>query len=216
MAIALDSWIAAQRAQIVTNWQQWGTPPAVAIEHMDVLGASYGGHEGRNSGWAGLRSIPGAEAMVQQTGPLASLWVNPASDRYPEYFRLFLREQGVDASALTGAYDVDHLYNRERAINFGYRLVRLFPVKPTPNRSHGAGYEKAMTQADIGRSAKVMKLMDEVSAMKFFGLRSPSIRAAPTPEQLAHMHIMASLFGLSVAQIQQGVTNLMARAHRRR
>ena len=214
MSGTLDQWIAAQRQAIVAHWQQWGVPPAVAIEGPHVLGPLYGGPEGRASLWSDLAGPRVGAAKVQRTGAVTSLWVDPARDDYVELFRHFLQTVcGVDAVRLTEHHDVDHMYNRERARNFGYRLVRMFPIGKSPNRSHGAGYEKAMTASDLGRRRKVMKLMDEVSTMKFFGIASPSAHRQLTPAQQAHIASMATTFDLAVEQIEGGVNNLMGRAH---
>lgn len=212
----LEHWIATQRSAIVANWREWDVPPAVAIEGTHVLGPNYGGPEGRASHWSPLAGAKPGIAAVQRTGSVVSLWITPASDSYVDLFRTFLSSVcDIDDSRLTTDYDVDHMYNRERARNFGYGFVRMFPILKSANRSHGAGYEKAITSADSGRKRKVMKLMDEVSTMKFFGIASPSSRRALTPVQQAHLGNMASTFGLSIEEIETGVSNLMGRAQGR-
>lgn len=212
--MTLDGWIAEQRAAIVANWRLWAVPPAVAIEGTHLLGPGYGGPEGRATVWQPLADADPRSAMVQRTGAVVSLWVDPRKAAYVDLFRQFLTHHRVEAEQLTDRYDVDHMYNRERAINFGYVLVRMFPIAKGANRSHGAGYEKAMTASDIGRRRKVMKLMDEVSAMKFFGVPSPSKRGGLSPGQQAHVGTMAALFDLTAEQIEQGMNGLMRRAHR--
>lgn len=215
MKANLENWIGAQRQAIIANWQQWDVPPVVAIEGTHVLGARSGGPEGRVSQWMDLPGVDAQRARIQQTGLVRSLWVDPADNGYVDIFRRFLDRYQVDSATLTARFDVDHMYNRERACNFGYRLVRMFPIIKSANRSHGAGYEKAMTASDLGRRRKIMKLMDEVSAMKFFGIGSPSSRTGLSVQQRAHVADMAKTFELSIEQIESGIQNLMERAHRR-
>ena len=213
----LDSWIAAQRASMVANWRSWGVPPVVAIEGQHVLAGAMGGPEGQATSWLPLANVDPQSALVQQAGTVLSLWVDPKKNNYVDLFERFLGSHcGIDGDGLTASYDVDHMSTRERAINFGSTLVRMFPIPKGPNRSHGAGYEKAMTASDIGRRRKIMKLMDEVSTMKFFGIGSPSATRGLTDSQRAHMGAMAGTFGLSPEQIEEGVNNLMGRAHGRK
>jgi hypothetical protein len=212
----LGGWVAAQRDAIVANWRRWDVPPIVAIEGPHVVGTTYGGPEGRATSWVPLGNTPSNVAMIQLTGAVTSLWVDPAKNNYVDLFRKFLKDHcHVDDSQLTKDFDVDHMYNRERAKNFGYGFVRMFPIRKGPNRSHGAGFEKAMTASDIGRRRKVMKLMDEVSTMKFFGILSPSSSKGFSAVQRAHMRTMADLFDLTIEQIEEGVNGLMQRAHRK-
>lgn len=212
----LDAFLAAQRQAMVTNWKDWGVPPVVAIESLTVFGKGLGGPEGRATTWHNLTGT-GTGAMIQRTtGGVQSLWVDPALTNYVDLFRTFLSDHAkVDASALSVNHDVDHLYNAARARNFGYKLVRLFPIPYRINRSHGAGYEKAMTDSDIGRHRKPMKLMDEVSTMKFFGIKSPRKSGKLTAAQKQHMERMAKAFDLPVEAITGGAKGLMDRAHKR-
>lgn len=210
----LDNWITIQRNAIIANWRGWGIPPAVAIEGVHVLGLNYGGPEGRATKWLPVAGYDPSVAIMQITGLVKSLWVDPRRNNYVEIFRKFLSEHcRVDPGELTKNHDVDHMYNRERAVNFGYAFVRMFPIPASANRSHGAGYEKAMTESDIGRGRKVMKLMDEVSTMKFLGILSPSTRRGLSKEQREHVKAMADLFDLTVEQIEDGIDSLMSRAH---
>lgn len=215
MSDKLLNLINAERQKILTNWQRWDVPPVVAIENTSVLGPTYGGYEGRATHWIPLGKVSATAAMVQVVGDLKSLWVDPKSSSYVEYYRTFLADLfDVDATDLTKNFDIDHMYNRERAINFGYSYVRMFPIVKSANRSHGAGYEKAMTESDIGRRRKIMKLLDEVSTMKFFGVPSPRKSAALTGVQQTHADNMAKMFDLSKEQIEEGISSLMARANR--
>lgn len=214
MQSGLENWITIQRNAIIANWREWGIPPAVAIEGTHVLGLGQGGPEGRATKWLPMVGYDSSIAMVQVSGLVKSLWVDPRRNNYVEIFRKFLSEYcGVDPVDLTKRHDVDHMYNRERAVNFGYSFVRMFPIPVGANRSHGAGYEKAMTESDVGRRRKVMKLMDEVSTMKFLGILSPSTRRKFSIQQREHVKAMADLFDLSVDQIEDGINNLMGRAH---
>lgn len=212
----LEAWITAQRRAMIANWKKWDVPPVVAIDGTHVLGATYGGPEGRATQWLSLDSACGGAMIQRSEGGVQSLWVDPAREDYVDLFRTFLAEHArVDHRDLSVRYDVDHLYNAARARNFGYKLVRLFPILSAINRSHGAGYEKAMTASDIGRRRKVMKLMDEVSTMKFFGLKSPRKSGTLTADQRAHLERMAQEFGLPPGAATDGAAGLMDRAHRR-
>ena len=91
---------------------------------------------------------------------------------------------------------VDHLYNRARALNYGLQYVRLALVRHAVNRSHGAAYEKDITKNEAGREKKDMKLMDEITSMKYFGFLSP-LRDDPLEAEVdAYAAFAAAKLGL--------------------
>ena len=211
MATSLDRWITVQREALMAYARRWGAPP-VALMNMASL-ANLARADGTGGAWTPLPGVDAGSAMAFRTEAEASLWVDPRSDSYVRYFRKFLETLcGVDASALTTTYDIDHLYNRERAINFGYAYVRMFPVRIGANRSHGAGYEKAITEADLGRRAKLMKLMDTVSMLKLNNALSPRVGGAFTPEQQEVIAKVAAALGISVREVEAEIDAMMSRA----
>ncbi|MDJ0643785.1 MAG: hypothetical protein QNJ15_13305 [Erythrobacter sp.] len=211
----LPVFISAQRQAMVANWKKWDVSPMVAFKNLGIFDPSLSGSEVRATSWQPLGKT---SAVIQRThGGVLSLWVDPAADNYVDQFRKFLTEHAkVDDSDLTKQHDVDHLFNRERAIKLGYKFVRLFPVPYRVNRSHGAGYEKAMTAAASAKNPKQMKLMDEVSIMKFFGFKSPRKSGKLSKDQDQHLRNMAKTHGLPEELIFGGVENLMDRAHQRK
>ena len=209
----LSTFIASQRQAMVANSKRWNMfPPLVALKSLAVLGPSLQGDEVRASTWKPLGKT---NAVVQRTqGGVISLWVDPAADNYVDQFRKFLTEHAkVDDSDLTKQHDVDHLFNRERAIKLGYNLVRLFPVPYRVNRSHGAGYEKAMTGSPQSSGRKSVKLMDEISYMKFFGIKSPSKSGKLTKAHEQHLRNVSKTYELPEDAIFEGAKNLVNRAH---
>jgi hypothetical protein len=154
--------------------------------------------------------------MAFCAGEEISLWVNPRSDSYVRYCRSFLTSLcQVDASRLTERYDVDHLYNRERAIQFGYAYVRMFPVLLEANRSHGGGYEAAITKADVGRHVKTMRLMDTVSMLKLHSAHSPRVGGQFSAAQQATIAQIALALEIGAAEVEREIDAMMARAYAR-
>lgn len=211
MSSPLDLWIARQRDALMAYARRHGAPPVAlqtiaSLQPLAILDNDPGT-------WTPLPGARPASAMAWRSQKQASLWVNPRSSNYVEYFRTFLTGLcGVDASGLTATYDVDHLYNRERAINFGYAYVRMFPVRLEANRSHGAGYEKAITDADLGRKAKLMKLMDTVSMLKLHNALSPRVGGSFTPDQQQAIRQVAEALRITVREVEAEIDNMMARA----
>lgn len=211
MSTPLESWIAQQREALMTYAQRWGAPPVAVLSmaDLDLLGRS----DGTGGAWTPLPRVKPASAMAFRSATQASLWVNPRSESYVNYFRIFLTTLcGVDASMLTVTHDIDHLYNRERAINFGYAYVRMFPVRLDANRSHGAGYEKAITEADLGRGTKTMKLMDTVSMLKLHDALSPRVGGSFTAQQQEAIRQIAEALHITVREVEAEIDAMMARA----
>jgi hypothetical protein len=76
------------------------------------------------------------------------LWVATNNDSYrAEYLTFLNATYGLGLSSIPKPYDVDHLYNQTRAKGYGLKYLRLALVGYTPNRSHGAAYEKDLTSA---------------------------------------------------------------------
>ena len=165
-----------------------------------------------------IRPFPGADparGFVQLCPSLDSafLWLPPADDAYRDHYRAFLAAfHGV--RALTADYDVDHLFNRARAIELGLPFVRMILLGPGENRSHGAGYEAGRTRAGINRGGR-QRGIDDVMLMKLCGIRSPRQNQPLSPEMLAHVARIAALFGLPPQEVERNIRELMAiAAHR--
>ena len=151
---------------------------------------------------------------VQKTAAYKSFWAATENDSYREDYCTFLNSYcGLTLTSIPATYDIDHLYNRERARTLGYSWIRMFPVRRGPNRSHGAAYEKAMTASSAGRFAKIMKLMDEITFMKFLDVTSPGKSRRLTAKQRVHLERMAALFGLPRHLLIDNVQNLLDRAY---
>jgi hypothetical protein len=213
MQASLDGWVAQQRRLVMDYARRWGTQP-IAIGSMADLSMFY--LASRQAGtWTPVPGAKPASAMAFRAGEEVSLWVNPRSNSYVRYYRSFLRSYGVDESRLTERYDVDHLYNRERAIHFGYAYVRMFPVLLEANRSHGGGYESAITEADTGRRVKKMRLMDTVSMLKLHGALSPRVGRNFSIAQQAAIADIAQALGIPPGDVEREIDAMMARAYSR-
>jgi hypothetical protein len=142
-----------------------------------------------------------------------ALWVGTNNDYYRQDYLNFLNasyELGIDA--IPAPYDVDHLYNRNRAQTYGLKFLRLALVGYSPNRSHGAAYEKDVTKNEAMRVRRDVKLMDEITSMKYFGFLSP-LRADPRDSEIAaYATFAASKLGLDPAEVRNSVLYLREKA----
>jgi hypothetical protein len=214
MAIDFDDFIEEQRAAILAESAMSHVPPIVALKSIQLL-------TDRARVAAGVtppaRLVPiggPVRGWVQETPAYKSFWAATENDGYRGDYCTFLNEHcGFSLSGIPTAYDIDHLYNRERARVLGYRWIRMFPVRRGPNRSHGAAYEKAITRSSEGRFAKIMKLMDEISFMKFLDLTSPGKARKLSGRQQAHLQRMAALFNLPQRMLVDNVQGLLDRAY---
>ena len=141
------------------------------------------------------------------------LWVAPSNNDYRKDYLTFLNNTyALGLTALPGIYDVDHLYNRTRAQSYSMQFIRTALVGYTPNRSHGAGYEKDITTNEALRFRKDRKLMDEITCMKFFGFLSP-LRSDPRDAEVnAYATFAASHLGLSFKEVKDNVLLLRDKA----
>ena len=141
------------------------------------------------------------------------LWVTTANNQYREDYLAFInRTHSLTLTAIPKSYDVDHLYNRTRAQSYAMKFIRTALVGYTPNRSHGAGYEKDITTNEALRFRKDRKLMDEITCMKFFGFLSP-LRSDPRDAEVdAYATFAASHLGLSFKEVKDNVLLLRGKA----
>jgi hypothetical protein len=211
----IESVIQRERAGLIAETRIAQCPPFVAVNNMDVVAqyptALRWTHPAKVSP---LRGAKGA-AFVVECSSLKStcLWVSAASDSYREDYLEFLRSiHGLQLESIPVAYDVDHLYNRSRALVYMLEFIRLALVKGAANRSHGASYEKDITRNEAARVRKEMKLMDEISMMKYFGYLSP-LRSNPRAAEVrAYANFAASQMGLDAGEICQSVRYLRTKA----
>lgn len=141
------------------------------------------------------------------------LWLRPEDDAYREKYMKFLdRQHGV--KTLPSGFDVDHLFNRARAIDLGLTHVRMVLLGKGENRSHGAGYEKARTVGGIGTRGN-QRGIDEITLMKLCGIRSPRKNRPLSAEMLAHVSRIAAMFDIPPLEVERNIRELMAvAAHR--
>ncbi|MDB5416307.1 MAG: hypothetical protein JWR10_4642 [Rubritepida sp.] len=154
----------------------------------------------------------GGQAVVQ-SGPGGDvLWMDPAASGYRDTFGRFLRQHWhVTASLTNSGYDVDHMYNRARARQYGYGLVRMFLVRAEANRDHGRAYEKQIGAAEKHRHVKIMKLLDGMSELKVLGL--PAVRnGLLLPEHHAAAQRAAAQYHIPLDAALQTLRDLCARA----
>jgi len=166
---------------------------------------------------ASLEKLPGAKgvAFIVTCPSLNSkvLWVGAANDKYRDEYLTFLDSAyGISMTSLPPGYDVDHLYNRARALHYGLTYVRLALVRQAVNRSHGAAYEKDITRNEAARERRHMKLMDEITSMKYFGFLSP-LRDDPREAEIdAYAAFAAAKLGLDPQEIRRGILLLRKKA----
>lgn len=165
---------------------------------------------------AGVTFAPfeGREDAHVQHGPCgASLWLDPATDGYRAIYGRFLKAHWGAKSDLTGSgYDADHVYNRARAMQYGYRVVRMLLVRAGPNRAHGSGYEKPLGATEKTRFVKIMKLLDGMSELKTLGL--PPLRdGLVTPEHRQAAMLAAQHYGIPLDAALNTLIEMYGRAH---
>jgi hypothetical protein len=151
-------------------------------------------------------------AFVQNGPAGAVLWMDPADDGYREMFGRFLADYwGVAAKLTKSGYDVDHVYNRWRAMHYGYGLVRMFLVRGEINQDHGRSWERQIGKAERDRFVKIMKLLDGMSELKVLGL--PPVRnGLLLAEHQAAARQAAAQYGFPVAAALQTLLALCERA----
>ena len=161
-----------------------------------------------------LRDAKGAAfVVVCPTLNSTVLWVGTENNHYRADYLSFLNGvYDLGIASIPPPYDVDHLYNRSRARIYGLQFIRLALVADAPNRSHGAAYEKDITRNEASRERSDMKLMDEITSMKYFGFLSP-LRDDPRESEIAaYATFAASTLGLDREQIRNSVLYLRQKA----
>jgi hypothetical protein len=143
----------------------------------------------------------------------AVLWVATDNNDYRKDYLNFLNvTYGLELSSIPTPYDVDHLYNRSRAQMYGLKFIRLALVGHSANRSHGAAYEKDITTNEALRVRRDMKLMDEITSMKYFGFLSP-LRNDPRDQEIsAYATFAAAKLGLHSQEVRNSVLYLREKA----
>jgi len=141
------------------------------------------------------------------------LWVGSYNKEYRADYILFLNSTyRLGVTHIPKAFDVDHLYNQSRAHVYGLKFIRLALVGYAANRSHGGSYEKDLTANESLRNTRDMKLMDEITSMKYFGYLSP-LRDDPRPNEVdAYAAYASSRLGLDAAEIRNSVAYLRQKA----
>ncbi len=211
----VDSVIEREREGLMAETRIAQCPPFVAVNNMAVVAqyptALRAKHPAKVSALKGSKG----SAFVVDCPSLKSacLWVATSNDGYREDYLEFLRSvHGLQIAAIPTGFDVDHLYNRSRAQIYMLEFIRLALVKGAANRSHGASYEKDLTRNEAARVRKEMKLMDEISMMKYFGYLSP-LRSNPRAAEVrAYANFAASQMGLDADEICASVQYLRRKA----
>ena len=136
------------------------------------------------------------------------LWLRPEDKGHLSKYKAFLR-RFYDIHNIPDCYEVDHLFNRARAIALNLSHVRMVLLGRRENRSHGAGYEKSRTAGRMGRSGN-QRGIDEITLMKLCGIASPRKDRPLSSEMLAHVQRMGAMFGLPPLEIEANLRELMA------
>jgi hypothetical protein len=190
-------------------------PPFVAVNSMDVVAWYPSSLRRDHPATIAALSQSKGRAFIVDCPSLKStcLWVRTDNDTYREDYLHFLNAAyQLEIARIPAPYDVDHLYNRSRAKIYALEFIRLALVSGPANRSHGAAYEKDITQNEAARVRKEMKLMDEVSMMKYFGYLSPLRDNPRKGEVRAYASFAASKMGLEAAEIVKSVQYLREKA----
>ena len=214
MSANLDGFIDQQRAAILAESALTGLLPMVALDSIEIL---------RDKARVMMGITPPARLVsigspirgwVQDTKAYKFFWAETENNYYRDDYLEFLNEHcGFSLNSIPDIYDIDHLFNRERARTVGLRWIRMFPVRRSPNRSHGAAYEKAATNNAAGRPGRNIRNMDELSLMKFLDIKSPGKSRHLSAIQKAHLTRMATLFGLRQDVLVQNVQQMLGRAY---
>ena len=200
-----------QASLIAESARMGQIPPIVAVLNYDVLKKFWAAHPKDGVSFSPFEQR--TDALVQ-SGPCGSvLWMDPVSTDYRATFGRFLKANwGATTDLTNSGYDVDHLYNRARAKQYGYRLVRMFLVVGDVNRDHGRSYEKQIGNAERNRFVKIMKLLDGMSELKALGL-PPVKDGLLTPAHFAAASQAAAAYGIPVASAEQTLRDMYGRAH---
>ncbi len=135
------------------------------------------------------------------------LWLPPEDEHYRDVYGQFLDAYHGVKEPMTG-FDVDHLFNRARAIAMRLKFVRMVLLGPGENRSHGASYEAARTKGGVGTEG-LERGIDEVTLMKLCGVRSPRKGRPLTAAMQAHIARIAATFGIPPLEIERNIRELM-------
>lgn len=142
-----------------------------------------------------------------------SFWVLTSDNSYRDHYQLFLDRHHGYRRPIPDTFDVDHMYNRDRAKTYSYTYLRTFLVPYSPNKSHGAGYEASIGYSEAERDVSDMRTLDEIGYMKFMGIMSPRIGKPLTRQQKAHLKRVAVSTGLPYEDLERSVGELMAKAN---
>jgi hypothetical protein len=190
-------------------------PPFVAVNNMDDVARLPTKLRWEHKTTVGMLPQAKGTAFIVDCTSLNStdLWVATENNAYrADYLNFLNTTYGLDLSSIPVPYDVDHLYNRSRAQMYGLRFIRLALVGHAANRSHGAAYEKDITTNEALRTRRDMKLMDEITSMKYFGFLSP-LRSDPRDEEVsAYATFAAATLGLDPIEVRKSVLYLREKA----
>lgn len=190
-------------------------PPIVALNSME--GVARVPSSLRYYHKTSVSPLPKAKgaAFIVDCPSLSStvLWVGTDNEHYrPDYLTFLNAAYELGIRAVPSPYDVDHLYNQSRARMYGLKFIRLALVSQRANRSHGAAYEKDLTTNEALRGRQDMKLMDEITSMKYFGFLSP-LRTDPRESEIAaYATFAAAKLGLDANEVRESIRMLRQKA----
>jgi len=142
-----------------------------------------------------------------------TLWVRADDDAYAKYYLEFLDQyHNLKFSGVPKPYNVDHMFNRQRALKYAYRYVRMALVNGPVNSSHGAGYEKSTTNSRRERRDTSIALMDEIGSMKFYGFMNPSVAKPNQAEIDRYARFSALEFGMSESEVKECIAGCLKSA----
>jgi len=204
-----------EKNALIAETQIAQCPPLVAVNNIEdvarVPSKLRWDHPTTVSALVGAKGV----AFVVDCPSLNStvLWVGSYNREYrSDYLHFLNATYQLGITAIPKAFDVDHLYNQSRAQVYGLKFIRMALVGYAANRSHGGSYEKDITTNEAMRERNDMKLMDEITSMKYFGYLSP-LRDDPRDSEVeAYAIFAASKLGLDATEIRKSVQYLRQKA----
>lgn len=166
-----------------------------------------------------LKPLPGRRGPMiweKATPEDTSLWVPKSYGAYRAAYFDFITEVHGDQIDMAGAeaYDIDHLFNRERASSGA--MIRVEAVLSGINRSHGAGYEKTAGDGAVAKSRQAnmrpFTKIGFISILKILGLPVP-VNANDRP-RIDRIRQEAAKLGFPPDVIEDAINNMRDVAQR--
>ncbi len=212
--ISLHHVVADRNADLIRRFREDRLPPLCALMALDATPSKPA------LGGGTIPPLPESRGpMIWEKGTPheTSLWVPKSYGSYRNAFFAFVGHlcgPGVDM-ARSGACDVGHLFNRERAPVGA--MIRVEAVLASVNRSHGAGYEKTSGASPVAPRRKAdmrpFTKIEFVSVLEIPGVPSPA--SADDRPRTGRIRQESSRLGFPADIIGRSLAEMLEFAHRR-